>query len=90
MRIYMHTMNRRLATYGVVWLATAAVILLGLTFLLRTEAHAPPVPAAPVLAVGACLCVAGMVIATRYRHQLVGPAFGGPGILLIGLGLAQH
>ncbi len=80
----------RLATYGVTWLIAVAGTLLGFTFLPRTGAPALPVPALPVLVLGACLCVAGAVIATRYRHQWIGLAFGGPGIVLIGLAVANR
>lgn len=86
----MRTLNRRVAWFGLTWLATAAVILLGLTFLPRTGTHAPSVPAVPVLVIGVCLCVAGAVVASRYRHQWLGLALGGPGTLLVGLALAQR
>jgi len=80
----------RLGTYGFTWLVSAAVTLLGLTFLPRIGTHAPQVLALPVLVLGACLCVVGAVIATRYRHQWIGLAFGGPGILLIGLAVGNR
>ena len=86
----MRAVNRRVAWYGLTWLATTAVILLGLTFLPRSATHAPPVPAVPVLVIGICLCIAGAVVARRYRHQWLGLTLGGPGILLIGLALAQR
>ena len=82
-------MSRRLATYGITWVATAAVILIALAFVPRTGVHAPPVPALPTLLIGLGAWVAGALIATRYRRQWVGLAIGGPGILLIGLALAQ-